>query len=458
MAFRHARLALIVVLLAGSLLGSAQAQSRLGDPRDIGLRLIADGLTSPIGIVAAPDGSGRLFVLDQIGLIRIVASDGTLLAEPFLDLRSQIVPLMTSFDERGLLGLAFHPDYAENGRFFVYYSAPLRAGAPAGFDHTSTVSEFVVSEDPNRADAGSERILLQVDKPQFNHNGGTVAFGPDGSLYISLGDGGGADDVGLGHVEDWYEANAGGNGQDIEHNLLGNILRIDVDSGVPYGIPADNPFTGTAGCADGCDEIFAYGFRNPYRFSFDIGGAHRLFAGDAGQELWEEVSIVDKGGNYGWNVKEGTHCFDTENPDVSPPECPDTVGDGHPRAGDPLIDPLIEYANHHQPGGLGATVVGGFVYRGDVLPQLSGRYVFGDWSREFEEPDGTLFVASPRKKGLWLMQELRIATEPSGRIGHYVLGFGQDPAGEIYVGATDNTGPTGSTGKVFKLVRPSGQG
>jgi glucose/arabinose dehydrogenase len=458
MASRQARLALIVVLLAGSLVGSAKAQSRLGDPRDIGLKLVADGLTSPIGIVSAPDGSGRLFVIDQIGLIRIVASDGTLLAEPFLDLRSQIVPLMTSFDERGLLGLAFHPDYAENGRFFVNYSAPLRAGAPAGYDHTSTVSEFVVSEDPNRAEAGSERILLQVDKPQFNHNAGTVAFGPDGSLYISLGDGGGANDVGLGHVEDWYEANSGGNGQDIEHNLLGSILRIDVDSGNPYGIPADNPFTGTAGCADGCDEIFAYGFRNPYRFSFDIGGAHRLFAGDAGQELWEEVSIVDKGGNYGWNVKEGTHCFNTENPDVSPPECPDDVGDGHPRAGDPLIDPVIEYANHHQPGGLGATVVGGFVYRGDVLPQLSGRYVFGDWSREFEEPDGTLFVASPRKKGLWLMQELRTATEPSGRIGHYVLGFGQDPEGEIYVGVTDNTGPTGSTGKVFKLVKPSGQG
>jgi hypothetical protein len=315
---------------------------------------------------------------------------------------------MSAFDERGLLGLAFHPNYAQNGRFFVYYSAPLREGAPAGFDHTSHISEFRVSGDPNVADPASERILLQVDQPQFNHDGGTVAFGPDGFLYISLGDGGGADDVGLGHVEDWYEANAGGNGQDIQQNLLGSILRVDIDAGAPYGIPADNPFAGIPGCADGCDEIFAYGFRNPYRFSFDLGGDHRLFAGDAGQNLWEEVSIVDKGGNYGWNVKEGTHCFDTENPDVSPPECPDTVGGGHPRAGDPLIDPVIEYANHHQPGGLGAVVVGGFVYRGTVLRQLSGRYVFGDWSREFEEPDGTLFVASPRKKGLWLMQELRI--------------------------------------------------
>jgi glucose/arabinose dehydrogenase len=470
MASRLARLLLIVAFLAGSSPGLAYARllepaseprvgpSPLGDPMDVGLRLVADGFTSPIGIVAPSDGSGRLFVIDQIGLIRVVASDGTLLAEPFLDLRSKIVPLMSAFDERGLLGLAFHPRYAQNGRFFVYYSAPLREGAPSGFDHTSNISEFQVSGDPNVADPASERILLQVDKPQFNHNGGTVAFGPDGFLYISLGDGGGADDVGLGHVEDWYEANAGGNGQDIQQNLLGSILRIDVDAAAPYGIPSDNPFAGTSGCSDGCDEIFAYGFRNPYRFSFDIGGTHRLFAGDAGQNLWEEVSVVDKGGNYGWNVKEGTHCFDTENPDVSPLQCPDTVGDGHPRAGDPLIDPVIEYANHHQPGGLGATVVGGFVYRGAVLPQLSGRYVFGDWSREFEEPDGTLFVASPRRKGLWLMQELRIATEASGRIEHYVLGFGQDPAGEIYVGVTENTGPTGNTGKVFKLVRPSGRG
>lgn len=138
---------------------------------------------------------------------------------------------MSAFDERGLLGLAFHPDYATNGRFIVYYSAPLRAGAPAGFNHTSHISEFRVSGDPNRADPGSERILLQVDKPQFNHNGGTVLFGPDGLLYIAIGDGGGANDVGLGHVEDWYAVNEGGNGQDVTQNLLGNILRIDVDSG-----------------------------------------------------------------------------------------------------------------------------------------------------------------------------------------------------------------------------------
>jgi glucose/arabinose dehydrogenase len=422
------------------------------------LRLVADGFTSPVALVQVPDGSGRLFVVDQVGVIRILTAGGNLLPDPFLDLRSRIVPLTPAFDERGVLGLAFHPGYAGNGRFFVYYSAPLRPGAPAGYNHTARVSEFRVSAaNPNRADPASERIVLEVDKPQFNHNGGTLLFGPsDGYLYMSIGDGGGADDVGLGHVEDWYAANEGGNGQDVQHNLLGNILRIDVDSGSPYRVPADNPFSGTPGCVDGCDEIWAYGFRNPYRMSFDLGGARDLFVGDAGQELWEEVSIAVKGGNFGWNVKEGTHCFSTDNPDESPPECPDTVGAPHPRAGDPLIDPVIEYANHHQPGGLGATVIGGHVYRGRALPQFFGRYIFGDWSREFEEPDGSVFVAKPRKSGLWHMEQLRIATSPTGRVGHYVLGFGQDLAGEMYVLTTDQTGPAGTTGKVYRLVRPSG--
>jgi glucose/arabinose dehydrogenase len=451
---------MVVALCATAVLaGTATAgQAQQEDDPAVGLRLVADDFTSPVALVAAPDGSGRRFIVDQVGVIRILTADGNLLSEPFLDLRSQIVPLMPEFDERGLLGLAFHPGYAGNGRFFVYYSAPLRAGAPAGFDHTAHISEFRVSTlDANRADPASERTVLEVDKPQFNHNGGTLLFGPnDGYLYISLGDGGGADDVGLGHVEDWYAANEGGNGQDIQQNLLGNILRVDVDGAAPYGIPSDNPFAGAPGCADGCDEIWAYGLRNPYRMSFDRGGAHDLFVGDAGQELWEEVSIAVKGGNFGWNVKEGTHCFSTDNPDESPADCPDTVGAPHPRAGDPLIDPVIEYANHHQPGGLGATVIGGHVYRGEALPQFSGRYVFGDWSREFEEPDGSLFVAMSRKKGLWHMEQLRIATSPTGRVGHYVLGFGQDLAGEMYVLTTDQTGPSGMTGKVYRLVHPSG--
>ena len=422
---------------------AADGQSAMGDPFTAGLRQVAAGLTSPVALIEPPDGSRRLFIVDQIGLIRVLQPDGQLLAEPFLDVRDRLVTLRPNFDERGLLGLAFHPQYAENGRFFVFYSAPLRDGAPAGWDCTSHISEFLVSSDPNRADPASERILLQVDKPQFNHNAGTVVFGPDGNLYISLGDGGGANDVGLGHVEDWYADNAGGNGQDITDNLLGSILRIDVDGGAPYAVPPDNPFVDK----EGLDEIWAYGFRNPYRISFD---GSRLFAGDAGQVLWEEVSLVVKGGNYGWNVKEGTHCFDAENPGVSPAECPSFAPGGVP-----LRDPVIEYANARNPiGGLGLVVVGGHVYRGGELPQLRGRYVFGDWSRSFRRPDGTLLVSSPRKSGLWHIQEIQVHSSPDGRLGHFILGFGQDSSGEVYVLTSDSVGPSGNTGKVYRLVKP----
>jgi glucose/arabinose dehydrogenase len=434
---------LLLVLLLATLTGTARAQSDLGDPFTIGVELVADGLTAPVALVAPPDGSGRLFIIDQIGLIRIVTAEAELLDQPFLDLRDRMVELRSTFDERGLLGLAFHPAYTANGRFFVYYSAPLREGAPDGWDHTSHISEFHVSADPNLADADSEQILLQVDQPQFNHNAGTVVFGPtDGYLYISLGDGGGGNDVGLGHTPGI------GNSQDIT-NLLGNILRIDVDSAAPYTIPPDNPFAGTPGCDEGCDEIFAYGFRNPYRISFDMGGQRRLFAGDAGQLLWEEVSIVTLGGNYGWNIKEGTHCFDPDNPSQSPEECPDT---GY--LGEPLIDPVIEYANQRQPGGLGTTVVGGHVYRGRELPQFRGRYIFGDWSTQFGSGDGSLFVATERKNRLWRMQELLVQGRADGRLGHYVLGFGQDTNGEVYVLTSDSVAPTGESGKVYRLTRP----
>ncbi|MGH7481233.1 MAG: PQQ-dependent sugar dehydrogenase [Longimicrobiales bacterium] len=409
----------------------------------LGLELIADGLTNPVTMAEPPDGSGRLFVVDQIGQIRIIDANGTLLAEPFLDVSAKMVPLNPGFDERGLLGLAFHPEYATNGRFYVYYSAPPRQ---AGFDHTSRISEFTVSADPNRADPASERILLEVDQPQFNHNSGTLKFGPeDGYLYISIGDGGGANDVGFGHVEDWYEANAGGNGQDITQNLLGNILRIDVDGGTPYGIPADNPFVD----GPGLDEIWAFGFRNPYRFSFDQGGSHDLLAGDAGQGLWEEVSLVVKGGNYGWNVKEGRSCFNAADSDSPFADCPDTDPDGRP-----LRDPVIAYANANQPDGLGLAVIGGYVYRGDLVPQLSSRYVFGDFSRSFASGDGSVFIAKPSGSDqLWHIQQVSFP-ERGGRLGEFLLGFGQDAEGEVYVLTSESAGPSGSTGKVFRLTRP----
>lgn len=442
--------ALALLFLAGALAcednGPTDLDPLEDDERSVSLELVAQGFTSPIALMEAPDRSGRLFVVDQAGVIRIIDANGSLVTEPFLDVRSRMVTLRPNFDERGLLGLAFHPRYASNGRFYVYYTAPLRSGAPAGYDATARISEFRVSTSANRADPASERIVLQVDKPQFNHNGGTLAFGPDdGYLYISLGDGGGGNDNQAGHVTDWYTENGGGNGQDITQNLLGNILRIDVDGAAPYGIPRSNPFVD----GPGLDEVYAYGFRNPYRFSFDMGGANDLLVGDAGQGLWEEVSRVERGGNYGWNVKEGTHCFDAENNRVSPASCPSV----DPTTGIALTDPVIEYA-HQSNGGLGLVVVGGYVYRGDALRQLRGRYVFGDWSRGFATPDGTLFVASPRGTGLWPMQELSVAGNPGGRLGHYLLGFGQDEDGEVYVLTTNLAGPSGTTGRVYRLTAP----
>jgi glucose/arabinose dehydrogenase len=433
--------------------GDETGPSPIGPPITVAVRLVAEGLASPITIVSADDRTGRLFIVDQTGTIRILTRSGVLLPTPFLDVRARMVPLMAGFDERGLLGLAFHPNYRKNGRFFVYYSAPLRAGAPAGFDHTARIAEYHVSGNPNVADPTSERVILEVDKPQFNHNGGTLAFGNDRLLYISIGDGGGANDVGLGHVEDWYADNGGGNGQDVDANLLGNILRIDIDRGSPYGIPHNNPFVGKAGL----DEIYAYGLRNPYRMSFDMKGGHRLFAGDAGQGLWEEVSIIERGGNYGWNVREGTHCFDAENNTVSPPDCPSFEQAPSPRAGTPLRNPIIEYANTANSAAapqtrLGVTVIGGHVYRGDRIDRLEGRYVFGDFSRTFVPPNGSVFAAASERRGLWTIRELSFANRPNGRLGHYVLGFGQDDRGEVYVGVRDVLGPTGTTGKVYKLV------
>jgi hypothetical protein len=358
--------------------------------------------------------------------------------------------LSPGFDDRGLLGLAFHPDYTQNGQFFVYYSAPLREGAPQGFDHTARISEFSVSpQDPDRADPDSERIILEVDQPQSNHNGGTLLFGPeDGFLYISLGDGGAANDTGLGHVADWYEFNEGGNGQDVTGNLLGSILRIDVDTGDPYAIPQDNPFVGR----EGLDEIYAYGLRNPYRMSFDRAGEYGLFAVDAGQEQWEEVNIIVNGGNYGWNVKEGTHCFDAANPTEPPEQCPDTVGPNHPKEGALLIDPIVEFANSKQADGLGLAITDGFMYRGKALSDLQGRLIFSTWITTWAEPRGRLFYAIPADTGLWQIGELIVAQPIEGAVGHFILGMGQNNEGELYIGTSDEIGPVGQTGRVHKLI------
>jgi len=271
-----------------------------------------------------------------------------------------------------------------------------------------------------------------------------MIFGKDGYLYISIGDGGAANDVAPGHVEDWYAANAGGNGQDIEQNLWGSILRLDMDGSLPYGIPADNPFVGKPGL----DEIYAYGFRNPYRMSFDMGGSNRLFVGDAGQVLWEEVSVVDKGGNYGWNVKEGTHCFNAAAPATTLSNCP-TVDN----LGNRLIDPVIEMLNAANPatGIKTLTVIGGHVYRGNDLHGMQGLYVFGSFSRSFAGPQGEIFVARPAGPGLWPFEKLSLTSFPD-HLGAFLKGFGQDLDGEIYVAVSSISGPSGTTGKVYKLV------
>jgi glucose/arabinose dehydrogenase len=407
----------------------------------ISLQLIAEGFTAPVGLIPSFDGSGDLFIMDQAGTIRVLASGEELVEQPFLDLRDRMVSLSAGFDERGLLGLAFHPDYAENGRFFVYYSAPLRNEAPpSGWNHTSHISEFRVSEEnQHQADPDSERIILQVDQPQANHNAGQIVFGQDGYLYIPLGDGGGAHDTGTGHPEL-------GHGQDIT-TLKGSILRIDVDAGEPYDIPPDNPFVEE----EAHDEIYAYGLRNPYRITFDSGEPRTLFAADAGQNLWEAVYIIEAGGNYGWNIKEGSHCFDPNNPNQVPEECPNTG----PR-GEFLIDPIIEYPHIRQPGGIGQAVIGGYIYRGEALPEFQGRYIFGDWSTSFNQGRGVLLAASPPETEgeMWEIQELEVAGFPGEELGHFLLSFGQDTANELYVLTSDNTGPTGSTGRVYRIVHP----
>ncbi|MFW6116018.1 MAG: PQQ-dependent sugar dehydrogenase [Chloroflexota bacterium] len=412
----------------------------------VGLELVAEGLNAPVELAPAGDGSGRLFVVDQVGVIRVLTAQGDLLEEPFLDIRDRMVGLRPGYDERGLLGLAFHPDYEENGLFYVTYSAPLDVAAPRGWDHTSHLSQFAVSEaDENAADPGSEEVILRVHQPQSNHNGGKIAFGPDGYLYVGLGDGGGAHDVGTGHVDDWYEANEGGNAQNVTETLLGSIMRIDVNGANPYGIPWDNPFVGD----EGLDEIWAYGLRNPYRFSFDSGGDQELFVADVGQNRWEEVNLVVGGGNYGWNVKEGSQCFSPAMPNDPPQECPDTDPDGNP-----LIDPIIEYENANLPEGLGRAVVGGYVYRGQALPGFEGRFVFGDWSTSFGLGDGTLFAATrPDIEGaMWSFEELRVATTGNERVGEFILALGQDAEGELYILTSETPGPLATTGKIYRVV------
>ena len=451
--------ALIMVLFVPALVfcqqsGGGQSNDQLGAAPSgavtVTLEEVASGFTSPVTMVPEP-GTGRIFIIDQIGVVKILDKSGNLLDQPFMDLSGRMVKLNSSYDERGLLGFAFHPNYSRNGKFYVYYSAPMEDWAPDNFNNISTLSEFQVSDTGDQAVMDSEKVLMQIPEPYMNHEGGTLVFGPDGYLYLSLGDGGNANDVGRGHVSDWYDKNEGGNAQNITANLLGKIIRLDVDNrsdqkfGV-YGIPQDNPFVGK----EGLDEIYAYGFRNPYRMSFDMGGNKRLFAGDAGQELWEEIDLVEKGGNYGWNVKEGAHFFSTANP-----KDPNAITDGpteDPR-GNKLIDPIIEIPNAKNNDGVGLVVVGGYVYRGSQVPELDGNYIFGMWSTSESDSSGKAFTATEGSDGKWSYRPLNVSGTKDGSLGAYLLAFGQDEQGEVYALTTQTRGPTGDTGKVYKISR-----
>ena len=411
----------------------------------IELESIATGVTSPNYLTHAGDASGRLFFLEQPGTVRIIDS-GAVLPTPFLDVSARLPSLGLfglDFDERGLLGAAFHPDFANNGKFYTFTSEVIDGPAdfsvtlPLGeaFNHQSVVAEWQVdTSNPNQIDPSTRRELLRIDNPQFNHNSGMINFGPDKLLYIAVGDGGASNDLAVGHTFPQ------GNGQD-PRNVLGTFLRIDVDgnnsANAQYGIPIDNPFFGGTRdpAGDIPDEIFATGFRNAFRFSFDTETGD-LIAGDVGQGNIEEVDIVTAGGNYGWNLKEGSFRFDPNTGEVSfDPGGPLTID---------LIDPVLEY-DHDE----GISVIGGFVYRGSAIPELYGKYVFGDFTNGgFTTPGGRLFYGDLSDGSI---HEFTIGLDDRA-LGLFVKGFGTDADGEIYVLGDFGLGAHSTAGEILKIV------
>jgi glucose/arabinose dehydrogenase len=362
----------------------------------IQLEQVASGLTSPVTVTNAGDGSGRIFIVQQTGQIRIL-SGGTLLPTPFLDISA----LVSCCGEQGLLGLAFHPDYATNGFFYVDYTNVAGDTVVARYEVSAT--------DPNVADPDSAQTVLTQDQPAANHNGGQLAFGPDGYLYIALGDGGGGGDP-------------QGNGQNLE-TWLGKLLRVDVngddfpdDTNRNYAVPPNNPFVGIAG---GLDEIWAYGLRNPWRCTFDRAtGA--LFIADVGESAWEEINFQPAasggGENYGWNVLEGMHCFN----DVPPGICNAFLNGGSTL-------PILEYDHS-----LGCSVTGGYRYRGQLYPQLDGIYFYGDLC------SGRVWSATRQGDGTWVTEELLIS-------GFTISTFGEDEAAELYIASY-------SGGALYRIV------
>ncbi len=425
MRFALSTLAALAVLALP--LGQATAQVK------VKLEEVASGLTHPLAMVSIPDGSGRKAIIEQHGLVRILDARGRLLPEPFLNVQSKIVQQHPFFDERGLLGIAFHPNYRDNGKFYIAYSAPLRGDAildkKLWWSHTNTVSEMTVMKDnPNKANGNSEKIISQIDWPQFNHDGHWIGFGPDGKLYVSTGDGGYANDWGIGHNVTI------GNGQDLM-SPHGKILRLDVDR--EDLTPTDNPFVGRN---DAVAQIWAYGLRNPWRCSFDMGSSQELFCADVQQNSFEEVNIITKGANYGWRKMEGDKCFDYVSPNKHPESC-DKAG---------LTDPIIIYKNCTAvpQGCQGISVTGGYVYRGSHAP-WAGKYIFGDWSKSFATMDGQLFFATKGGDGKWTMEQ---ASVPGMSTLPYMLAFAQDERGDVYALTSISTGPVGGHDKIYRIV------
>ncbi len=449
-------------------------------------------VAAPVCISNAGDGSGRLFICDQGGQVRII-KDGMLLPTPFLDLTAKIVPkaptsyvypLSTGYDERGLLSIVFHPNFNKtdgsnhplpgNGKFYVFYSAPspnATTSTTAPINCRSTISEFAVSANANVADATSERVVLAYDKPQSNHNGGQLQFGPDGYLYISAGDGGSQHDNDYGHTGGQTSYNTRsvtgnlGNAQDTT-KLLGKLMRIDPlgnnGPGGTYGIPfgtSGNPFAPSDGSARQDSvraEIYAFGFRNPWRFSFDDGpgGTNRLFEGDVGQNEVEEVNVINSGGNYGWRVMEGGIVHDSTTPSTNAPT-----------GGTPLIGPIAQYAHINVNVGtpalpqIGAGVIGGYVYRGTACPDLASKYVFGDFSHSNGQSDGTMLGLEevPANSNNWVMSTLAVVG--GNPLTTRICAFGRDEQGELYVATRVTLGPLGPSGNgtnpdggIYKIV------
>ena len=356
-----------------------------GNGQEVTLQRVAEGLSFPL-YVTAPTGDPRIFIVEKDGLIKVLEA-GSVLAAPFLDLTDQV----SRGSEQGLLSIAFHPNYASNGRFFVNYTD--RNG-------DTQIVEFRVSSDPDRADPSPVRTILSIEQPFSNHNGGLVLFGPDGKLWIGMGDGG-----------------SGGDPQENAQNLgtlLGKLLRIDVDGAAPYTVPADNPFVGRPGARG---EVWAYGLRNPWRFAFDRETGD-LYIADVGQNRLEEVNAVrgpGRGLNYGWDVMEGSECFE-------PSQGCDQ---------DDLTLPVVDYDH-----GDGCSISGGYVYRGDAIPDLRGTYFYSDYCSGF--------VRSFRFDGNRATEERTWSElEPPGNDSQ-VSSFGEDAAGELYL-------MTGG-GSVYKIV------